>query len=154
MFWKYASNLQENTQSYWNRTSAWVFSCKFAAYFRNTFSQEHLWVAASVFNDQCFHNIETSQLIWRADWFLHDGHFDRSKVSESFQTILMFIIRNQNGFYDGLYYSHRFIITLHTITYFWEEILTVTCASNRIVSFTDCFNIILKWFKNQTVLRT
>ena len=29
-------------------TSAWVFSCKFAAYFQNTFSYEHLWVAASV----------------------------------------------------------------------------------------------------------
>ena len=32
---------------YWNRTSAWVFSCKFAAYFRNTFSWEHFWLAAS-----------------------------------------------------------------------------------------------------------
>ena len=27
---------------YWKRTSAWVF-CKFAAYYQNTFSQEHLW---------------------------------------------------------------------------------------------------------------
>ena len=27
--------------------SAWVFSCKFAAYFQNTFLQEHLWRAAS-----------------------------------------------------------------------------------------------------------
>ena len=35
-------------QLYWNHTSAWVFSCKFAAYFQNNFSQEHLWVAASV----------------------------------------------------------------------------------------------------------
>ena len=35
-------------QLYWNRTSAWVFSCKFAAYFQNTFSWEHLWVAAFV----------------------------------------------------------------------------------------------------------
>ena len=35
-------------QLYWNCTSAWVFSCKFAAYFQKTFSQEHLWVAASV----------------------------------------------------------------------------------------------------------
>ena len=26
-------------QHYWNRTSAYVFSCKFAAYFRNTFSK-------------------------------------------------------------------------------------------------------------------
>ena len=35
-------------QLYWNRTSTWVFSCKFAPYFQNTFSQEHLWVVASV----------------------------------------------------------------------------------------------------------
>ena len=26
----------------WNRTSAWVFSCKFAAYFQSTFSKEDL----------------------------------------------------------------------------------------------------------------
>ena len=25
-------------QLYWNRSSAWMFSCKFAAYFQNTFS--------------------------------------------------------------------------------------------------------------------
>ena len=30
-----------------NLTLAWVFSCKFAAYFQNTFSQKHLWMAAS-----------------------------------------------------------------------------------------------------------
>ena len=35
-------------QLYWNCTSAWVFSCKFASYFQNTFSLEHLWTAASV----------------------------------------------------------------------------------------------------------
>ena len=35
-------------QLYLNRTVVWVFSCKFAAYFQNTFSQEHLWMAASV----------------------------------------------------------------------------------------------------------
>ena len=31
-------------QLYGNHTSAWVFSCKFAAYFQNTFYQEHLCV--------------------------------------------------------------------------------------------------------------
>ena len=31
-----------------NHTWAWVFSCKFAAYFQNTFSYNHLWVAAFV----------------------------------------------------------------------------------------------------------
>ena len=30
-------------QLYWNHTLAWVFSWKFAAYFRNIFSQEQLW---------------------------------------------------------------------------------------------------------------
>ena len=30
-----------------NHTLGWVFSCKFAAYFKNTFSYEHLWTAAS-----------------------------------------------------------------------------------------------------------
>ena len=34
-------------QLYWNRKWAWVFSCKFAAYFQSTFFKEHLWVAAS-----------------------------------------------------------------------------------------------------------
>ena len=28
-------------------TSAWVFSCKIAVYFENTFSKEHTWMAAS-----------------------------------------------------------------------------------------------------------
>ena len=35
-------------QLYWNDTSAWVFSSKFAAYFQNTFSKERLWTATSV----------------------------------------------------------------------------------------------------------
>ena len=29
-----------------------MFSCKFAAYFQNTFSKEHLWVAASDITQQ------------------------------------------------------------------------------------------------------
>ena len=35
-------------QLYWNHTSAWLFSCDFAAYFQNTFSSEHPWRAVSV----------------------------------------------------------------------------------------------------------
>ena len=30
-----------------NQTSARFFSCKFAAYFQNTFFSEHFWIAAS-----------------------------------------------------------------------------------------------------------
>ena len=32
-------------QLYWGRTSAWVLSFKFTT--QNTFSEEHLWMAAS-----------------------------------------------------------------------------------------------------------
>ena len=31
-------------QLYWNHTSAWVFSCKFATYFQNTCGQLLLWL--------------------------------------------------------------------------------------------------------------
>ena len=34
-------------QLYFNHPLAWVFSCKFAAYFQNTFLKEHIWRAAS-----------------------------------------------------------------------------------------------------------
>ena len=37
-------------QLYWNHTLAYVFFCKFAAYFQSTFSSEHLWTAASGFS--------------------------------------------------------------------------------------------------------
>ena len=50
MFWKYAANLQESThaeQCNLNRTSTWVFYCKFTVYFQDTFSTELLWMAAS-----------------------------------------------------------------------------------------------------------
>ena len=33
VFWKYAANLQDNTHA-----EVWVFSCKLAVYFQNTFS--------------------------------------------------------------------------------------------------------------------
>ena len=39
-------------------TSAWVFFCKFAAYFRNTFSKEYLWRAASVKNSMKFRDLQ------------------------------------------------------------------------------------------------
>ena len=39
-------------QLYWNHPSAWVFSCKFAPYFQNNFSWEHLWMAAVAVSKQ------------------------------------------------------------------------------------------------------
>ena len=38
-------------QIYWNHTSVWLFSCKFAAYFQKVFSWEHYWRAVSVSRD-------------------------------------------------------------------------------------------------------
>ena len=34
-------------QLYWNHTSAWVIPSMFASFLQNTFSEEHLWRAAS-----------------------------------------------------------------------------------------------------------
>ena len=42
-------------QLYWNNISAWVFSCKFAAYFQSTFS-EHLWRPAT---ENCLGSIKS-----------------------------------------------------------------------------------------------
>ena len=47
-------------QLYWNRTSAWVFSCKFVVYFQNTFFYEHLWAAAS------YLSIKTTEIVKRS----------------------------------------------------------------------------------------
>ena len=62
---------------YPNHTSAWVFSCKFAAYFQNTFLQEHLWMAASklwkysVAAIFALSRLYTVKLIWHIFWIKH-----------------------------------------------------------------------------------
>ena len=53
-------------QLYWNHTSAWVFSCRFAAYFQNTFSWEFIWRTAS---RQLIHRAINHLLsIWGKHW--------------------------------------------------------------------------------------
>ena len=62
VFWRCSQNMQQiyrrapmskcdfnkvTKQPYWNYTPAWLFFCKFTAYYQNTFSYEHLRVAAS-----------------------------------------------------------------------------------------------------------
>ena len=46
MYWVNTAYWGIALQLYWSYTSAWVFPCKFAAYFQNTFSKEHLWRVA------------------------------------------------------------------------------------------------------------
>ena len=50
-------------QFYWNNILAWVFSCKFAAYFQDIFSLEHLWLAASVLGIQVWQYSRTVTVI-------------------------------------------------------------------------------------------
>ena len=79
VFWKYAAELQESTHAevwinkvalHWNRISAWVFSCKFAVYFQNTFSWEHLWVTAFVScNDMSVCSTFFSRVVLINLWF-------------------------------------------------------------------------------------
>ena len=47
---------------HWNHTSVFVFPCKFAAYFQNTFLYEHLWMAPS--DDLTFYVLASRSKIW------------------------------------------------------------------------------------------
>ena len=50
-------------QVYWNHTSAWVLSCKFATYFQNTFSWDQTFTAASGYHSQLIQQLETFLLL-------------------------------------------------------------------------------------------
>ena len=73
---------------YWNRTSAWVFSCKFAAYFQNIFSKDYLWTAASEATNftqffcelKKFSLVENAQQHWGWNYFTpnHLQHFKQT----------------------------------------------------------------------------
>ena len=53
-------------QLYWNHTLTWMFSCKFAAFFQNTFSQEHLWMTASGYCKKFMSDIKSDHSNWHA----------------------------------------------------------------------------------------
>ena len=56
----------------WNQTSAWVFSCKFAVYFQNTFYQVHLRVAAcgvkTIFSVKFVNKLKERTALWDQIW--------------------------------------------------------------------------------------
>ena len=69
------SNFNEvATQLYWNRSSAWLFSFKFAAYCQNIFSQEHIWRAASEIS---------LNYAWKTDTFFLKKYLFWTKASMS-----------------------------------------------------------------------
>ena len=75
-------------QLYWNHTSAWVISSKFAAFLQNTFSEEHLWRAASGhlhYNKKhtatCFLSLSTVIIHHSHPDSLHSPHFHHSPHS-------------------------------------------------------------------------
>ena len=84
-------------QLYWNRASAWVFSCKFAAYFQNIFSNEHLWTAASEARNciQFFCEfkkcslVESAQQHWGWNYFT-PNHLQQFKQTWNFVSITAF----------------------------------------------------------------
>ena len=49
-------------QLYWNHTSSWVMSSKFAAFLQNTSSEEYLWRAA--FGHLYYNIYTTTYLYW------------------------------------------------------------------------------------------
>ena len=84
-------------QLYWNCTSAWVFSCKFAAYFPNTFSKEHLWTAISEARNNIqlfcelmkFSLVENAQRHW--SWnYVTPNHLQHFKQTWNFVALTAF----------------------------------------------------------------
>ena len=55
-------------QLYWNYTSVCLFSCKFAAYFQNSFLSEHLCRAASEKGhvDSCTSDSLSEDILWKS----------------------------------------------------------------------------------------
>ena len=130
MFWKYAANLHENThtkcdfnkiakQLYWNHTSAWVFSCKFAAYFENIFSYENLWATASeYFSTKGFLKTTLSHISWVLNW---SG--TESNTKWQFQQLYHTFIES---------YSNRGQIIIHENNYQWiYHTLFGSCSSHE-----------------------
>ena len=128
MFWKCAANLQENThaevQLYWNRTSTEVFSCKFAAYFQNTFSKEHLSLAASKRCILDFYRILNIPLV-------------NVKSYSSFIPLFsdqVIILNCDLRFKDGMIHF-QFACTCHCrIGLFWEKLFILKCKKLHILT--------------------
>ena len=84
------SNCDFNKVANWNHTSAWVFSCKFAAYFKNNFSYEHLWMTASV-NKKTRETINITG-VERAIWILFYLHLLLKKLLKYFFSYIVSVL--------------------------------------------------------------
>ena len=85
----------ENMQQlYWNRLSAWVFSCKFAAYFQNTYSLKNTSGRLLLF------------VIYSFSWFMkvsHEGHVRKECVS------ILFLVQHEMIEFI-IFFSKAFVI--------------------------------------------
>ena len=69
-------------QLYWNRTSVWVFSCEFAAYFQNT--SRWLLLTVSVVENEMLKIagfINSFMMEAGLDWFLYDNGLRHERVN-------------------------------------------------------------------------
>ena len=86
-------------QRYQNHFSAWMFSCKFVAYFQDIFSLEHLWKSPSVkkweFECVClFHLAHFTLLVTQNMKFSIKDFFSKSDQIRSFLRIWSHLRKN------------------------------------------------------------
>ena len=91
-------------QLYWNCTSAWVFSRKFAAYFQNTFFEEHIWMATS---ETYF--LHGTYWIFKENWASNTTNFDCNFI---FEMIIL----------DHCWYFHELLI-VHSKLFLFQLLL-------------------------------
>ena len=94
-------------QLYWNLTSAWVFSCKFAAYFQNTFVWDHLWVATS--EKPYLNSIKLDKMSYKNILLIYYIGY----VTPNNLNILCFIINKINGC-DEEHNSNTYLTLVYT----------------------------------------
>ena len=108
-------------QLYWNHTSTWVFSCKFAAYFQNKFSYEHLLVSVSEHL-----NVYCLQLLQFNIKFFYKYYFKTGTLclrQQLFFSILLWKIAKPRGHNDKGFLGTNYVMAVNqlpNISMYWD----------------------------------
>ena len=96
-------------QLYWNHTSAWVFSCKFVAYFQNTFTSEDITAMVGI--------SAITQLFWMTNSLVKMFSLVlQILIISSFQNY-MTLKKPQNSFQEEIHSNDSMIWT--TPSFWW-----------------------------------
>ena len=123
-------------QLYWNHTSVWLLSCKFAAYFKNTFLLQHLWRVA-------YYSLKLvlSISVFRTLSDICDGTFLRKSLT-TFSRLLFLQKCSSIDVWYGPYHTTPFTQSFHTLERCICELILIFLVS----WLYDIDNFYKTWF--------